>query len=623
MKKKSKFKRNLIITFSILLLITVSILIINLQLTGFKLENINMIQYAGGFNDRLGSDSFYFEANPRPVTASEAIIGDYKIITEKKEFGQLLGEWKCKPLPETFSFSTTWGRNNQYSASWDNLIDINKNFEGNIFGGAVEGCCFDFCGYGYLLNDRNKRFNRPFNYQEGSKSERKSKNWLEVQEFGEDERGCPTMKLTFPALQDCKKDNQGEGNCEECNNYQQSKQVILGGSFREILYQNTDFAECWARFDIYKNNELINSTEWQPNGAIQFFFDDLVINLGFNRVRNTREQECLRIENTFNFLIPNDAFSFEITASERQVFEDSQTTAEIKITNNWKSVEGDLTVDYEIPTAIGSAKKTQTKKIQIPFGESTHIYDIPTTQVTDTILITPTLRVNMESSEFKGVNGYCAENPKREGFVRDLSTCQSINIGTLEGETFEVNIIPKPLFLESPCVEGYSENVGDSSICVRDDIKELTCFQIGCPFFENRNFFCTSAGICAEQIFVEKKCESDEMCPTDTKCDITSGLCVREEIFENIFQCQTASDCATPCTGITKSCVNNVCEYSGECSETKLDCLDVGCPENHDCIENNGNNVCVKEPKSFLKYYIIGIILLFSLFLVIFFIKKR
>jgi hypothetical protein len=116
--------------------------------------------------------------------------------------------------------------------------------------------------------------------------------------------------------------------------------------------------------------------------------------------------------------------------------------------------------------------------------------------------------------------------------------------------------------------------------------------QIGCPIVPGHNYYCTSSGICAETIFIEKQCTIDADCPTGTECDITSGLCIEKVIFEKVIQCNSNSECIIPCPGITANCIDNKCSYQGSCIPTIADCNTLGCPSGFSCYKEGG--VCIR-----------------------------
>ena len=88
-------------------------------------------------------------------------------------------------------------------------------------------------------------------------------------------------------------------------------------------------------------------------------------------------------------------------------------------------------------------------------------------------------------------------------------------------------------------------------------------------------------------------------CPTNTKCDVGSGLCIKTEIYSQILQCNMPTDCAVPCEGKTPNCISDSCVYDGECVKTVLDCRQIGCALDDICTQVDDNKfVCLHETTS-------------------------
>lgn len=79
--------------------------------------------------------------------------------------------------------------------------------------------------------------------------------------------------------------------------------------------------------------------------------------------------------------------------------------------------------------------------------------------------------------------------------------------------------------------------------------------------------------------FVELSCNSDSDCVNDLSsdyyCEKDTGFCVIKEVVEKTaffkeietVQCQADTDCASPCSGVTTSCVDKLCQYEGQCDK--------------------------------------------------------
>ena len=80
-------------------------------------------------------------------------------------------------------------------------------------------------------------------------------------------------------------------------------------------------------------------------------------------------------------------------------------------------------------------------------------------------------------------------------------------------------------------------------------------------------------------------------------------------LTETIIQCYTDSPCPSPCTGMTASCVNSKCGYSGQCEpqikEIIADCTSLfkTCPSGFTCIETGAESGLCKKTE-YVKEYV-------------------
>jgi len=210
--------------------------------------------------------------------------------------------------------------------------------------------------------------------------------------------------------------------------------------------------------DVYINSKLLK---------IQFNYDSLY-----------SKGDCRRIENTFQYIVPNDAFDFEVTVPEGKVVQGEDIKVEITIMNTWQPVKGNLTVYFEIPTDLKTpSTETKTKIIDIPQGESTHTYTIPTGKATELLKVKPTLYVLLEGSMFQGVNGKCFGQTDNK--VRDLHQCEYVEIGKVTDDTHEINIVPytdeleKELQTQINAVKAYEGENAELEAQVSDILQQM------------------------------------------------------------------------------------------------------------------------------------------------------
>lgn len=358
--------------------------------------------------------------------------------------------------------------------------------------------------------------------------------------------------------------------------------TTCGGQKQDVLYSSSD--QCWEKAEVFYQGNLIKTIDWDNQLQSAYFDKNNVVTQANSRLNVyllTGQQyiagACKMVVNEFSYTFKTTDFIINLTTPNSQVFKDQDVIVNIEIQNNYgETVDGQLAVKFEVPTTIGVASKIDIKNLSIAPGKSIQQFTIPTTQVTDKIIVTPTLDILSKGSNFDGVNGICYQQESTQYPTKEqsLASCAFVKLGTVNENPFTINIIPNPLYVPKPiggtCPNGYTQSLGDSSLCVRNDIKDLSCSQLGCPTIAGHTYQCTSSGFCAETVFQQAKCLIDSNCPSGTKCEASSGLCIKTEIYDNLIQCGTANDCITPCSGIVKSCVSNVCAYQGACDVTTV-----------------------------------------------------
>jgi len=148
-------------------------------------------------------------------------------------------------------------------------------------------------------------------------------------------------------------------------------------------------------------------------------------------------------------------------------------------------------------------------------------------------------------------------------------------------QKFLISPIPiwKVVGVGESCGVNYVPQVEDDKVCVRDDLKNLGCFSLGCPITvdpvtsKTIAYECTSSGLCAEPIY---KVADKTECTSSQVYDENTGACVDKVIYANIVQCDTSSDCYNPCPEQVRSmCKENKCEYSGECKPLTVEVVKV------------------------------------------------
>lgn len=321
---------------------------------------------------------------------------------------------------------------------------------------------------------------------------------------------------------------------------------------------------CYTRLQIYKNNVLIKDTErcsllqtaetgtiYLPNGlAIEPLWKTTIGDSGGGYY-------CQTAINTYSIRVPKDAINVSVASPQAQYFEGQDVAIDVLIQNGWMDgINAQLETTFEIPTMVGAAIKKESKTLALKLGENKVSYTLPTVKNTEKLRVTPSVSITLPKERISGLNTYS------NGAYRPNSA--DFNMGTVTEKTFEIMIIPKPLYLAPPCIAGYTMNTkGD--YCVRDDIKSLSCYQLGCPNVEGHEYECTSAGICAETVY--KTVWGN--CPDGTVATNTSEgeqICIKTEIAETILGCEQTENPPNVCAGITAQCMNKKWEFSGKCN---------------------------------------------------------
>lgn len=329
---------------------------------------------------------------------------------------------------------------------------------------------------------------------------------------------------------------------------------------------------CYQEVDVYRNDVLVDTIYSNFGSRSKAYYDDGTIsnNLYLDRSGvyvSTQETSwwnyptCSAIQNSYSLLFPDDSFDLQISQSDSSYTQGEIIELFFDVENRLTPVSASLATEYEVPSIIGTAKKTVVKNVSLALGNNRFTYSIPTDEPVRLLRVRPGITVYFPTSKVSGLN-YAIN-----GKTLPASTVETINLGTQVGEWNEVLINPKPIYYEKtsdPCIEGYSVSK-DGNFCLSDEISGLSCVQTGCPGGYEPPYQCTSSGFCAQQVYVAMACASDTDCPESTRCDTPTGYCINEVVFEKVVQCSLASDCLTPCEGMTASCTDNQCSYSGSC----------------------------------------------------------
>lgn len=318
-------------------------------------------------------------------------------------------------------------------------------------------------------------------------------------------------------------------------------------------------------------------------------------------------------KSSFAMNIPRGLVNLSYDQTRLAVFVGQDVKFQLRMKNDWdRNLEGDLYIDYLVETPFGNSTKTISyEDFVLPPGGKNISVTIPTKNVADRMYFKA--RFKTAFGDFTGFPESCRHKSSliKELPVREFDTDWQLIV-----------INPKPLFLpvtDSDCkdLSGYESNK-DKSFCIRDDLASLSCMQIGCPVFKNlsNEYFCTSAGICAEMVY-KYGCRNDSDCTAyNAKCVDSNDdekFCVKTEITKEIQKIEIPKPIYVERT----------------CAEMDF------CGEGYDCVDQDFNGIpiatCIKK-EGFIKsdvpysFYVIGTIVLLVIVILVFAIlgkKKR
>lgn len=460
-----------------------------------------------------------------------------------------------------------------------------------------------------------------------------------------------------------------------------------GRTFGLSIPESSVGGHCWQRVKVYKNNQLIETVKswgddnraWNTKDAFKGrdyrFYDNSAdpqstyIQLKMDDLGEGQNQGrfygvCRIFLNEFKLKFSDDSFNINVSSPTQTFIQGTNVTVYVDIENNIrKAVKSNTEIIFSTGTIFGEVIKKYNQELELNPGNNRISFTFPATRPEDRINAKVNVKVKYPGSYLQGLNEYraihqssiCFNTNGRGGceesrtysesrLLTEISSTDSVDLGIAESETVSLSISPKPLYLpiqNNVCPLGYIRNE-QGTFCIRDDISQLSCFVLGCPNLNGTQYQCTSAGICAETVFISQSCRYDnetitrlneterrsvpstQICPGGTTCDVDTGFCIKTEIFRSLIQCNVASDCPNPCEGKVATCNQlNRCAYTGECRSQNFGCIQLGCTEGYTC--NLERNVCEGKPNIFKSpiFYVIVSILLAIIILLTYVSKRR
>ena len=441
-------------------------------------------------------------------------------------------------------------------------------------------------------------------------------------------------------------------------------QYYTCGSEQQKEYIFWDNGLCYWNVDIKKDGKTIYKYPiegWTATTGVNASFINDEIEIDFNEMTSVIKK-CYAIRywidddtpqcndwadvkscNSFGHKIVFKPQEFvDITIMEPKtydLFEDQTYNYIIAINNSYMPMKAKISTKYGMDIAFGLVSKTIDSIIDLKVGMNYIPINVPTKKVTDEIKLISHIELYIGSEQLSFNN---IQIQQGKNFI-DFKDYGELEIGEITSKEYIFRIHAKPLWTEltflGDCQDGYILSY-NNKYCIRSDIKDLTCMQMGCPILSGHEYTCTSAGICAEVIYVYKDCSTEgcpeiegenisveclsdgvcqyiqnntiikekkltcvdepEWCGTGFTCDIQTQVCMEDKVYQEIGECRTNLDCYVPCKGMSIECKiptfssTGYCSYSGECESREIDCRDVGCAENAECVRAGLNYVCEK-----------------------------
>lgn len=574
----------------LMVIILVALLLVQMWMGGFfklsffQKKDVSMIQYAGSIPEDWD--------RPDIIKSSVASFDGYEITTEKDSSGCTYSDWYC--APNTCNGQLT-GTDENGCPLWTAAGGTRK---------VWYNCNHDYRTYLCNCNDGDKYlcYDPQYPTYQGWKTktealpdvncggQTRDQLWCGIGCFArytikkdsqmlydsvdkvktQDVKVIPigvTEQATVKTL--CRYESTGE-HYIPCI-YEEGSEA---GEYAPISYCEAKYGKVIQCDDVLVD-ELVTDHLLEYSRGEDLFLDYKLLKVQLNYNSLYDSGDCRRIENTFQYIIPAEAFNFSVIVPQGEVSEGEDISIDIEILNRWQVVKGNLQVYFEVPTVLSTpSTETQSQIIDIPQGESIHSFTIPTNQVTDILKVQPTLYVLIEGSRFEGVNGLCYAQD--DGNVRDLNKCEYVEIGTVYDDIHEVSITPsvieKQTFIEKEVL------VPVEKLIYGDQCDSHFDCESPCEGIEG---YCRDPDGRGQRCFYEGECEPEIIENTVVETVVVENKTFIEKIIEKIVteevevevyadQCSSKDECSVPCGGMAVSCVDpdekgKRCVYFGSC----------------------------------------------------------
>lgn len=196
---------------------------------------------------------------------------------------------------------------------------------------------------------------------------------------------------------------------------------------------------CYQKIKVYKNNQLIDtlyseSTMGEDSGIYYNEVSDSGVRVDMQSSW-FETSVCSAYQNAYELMFPSDALIIDVSSPKEEYLQGEPIEIEVNIVNNLNiNTNGELIINYEVPTIFGTKTKTVSQDIEINTGNNIFTYSIPTDEPLSVLRVKPKLIINYPTAEIDGVNY------NFKGEVVNIKSQSDFVIGSVEEEWSEIQV---------------------------------------------------------------------------------------------------------------------------------------------------------------------------------------
>ena len=166
---------------------------------------------------------------------------------------------------------------------------------------------------------------------------------------------------------------------------------------------------CYQKIKVYKDNSLIDtlyseSTMGNNSGT---YYDDVLksgvrVDMQHSWFSNS---VCSAYQNAYELYFADDSFIMNISSPKKECLQIENVELKTDVINNLNTdVEGELLINYEIPTILGTQIRTVSQGVKVLVGNNTFTSYLPIDKPLITLNVKPELKINYSTKNIDGVN---------------------------------------------------------------------------------------------------------------------------------------------------------------------------------------------------------------------------